>query len=339
MSMKNQYLKFGYKLLILLAIMLVIDRVGGAAMAYFFEKEPLGDAAAFSHAIENPKEDILIYGSSRALHTYDPRVFQKTTGLSCFNCGRNASTIIYHSAIIPSALNQPDHKPKAIILDLTPKELSWRSGEDGNDILAGMILPYVGKNKQFEAMAKDLFPKELLKSKVSKLYAYNSMILSIIRNYSKKGNDNIDGYQPLHGSKVDAVPPSIAMNAEIDQYAKKKLEFFVKSVTDQHIPLFVIVSPIYLKKYALTESLKESKAILDKYNVPMWDYEFDTAYVKPSLFYDNVHMNTKGAEMFSDMIAKRVEAVLSNNESKQPFSRQTAGADTTAMVRSGIAIK
>ena len=335
---KNPYIRFGYKLLILLAIMFVIDRAGGAAMAYFFEREPLGDAAAFSHAIENPKEDILIYGSSRALHTYDPRVFQQATGMSCFNCGRNASTIIYHAAILSSAISQPDHKPKAIILDLTPKELSWRGGEDGNDILAGMILPYVEKNKQFEAMAKDLFPKELLKAKVSKLYPYNSMILSIIRNYSKKGNDNIQGYQPLQGSKVEAKPPTITMNAEIDKYAKDKLEYFVKSVTDLHIPLFVIVSPIYLKKYAPTESLKVSKQILDKYGVPMWDYEFDTAYVKQALFYDNVHMNTKGAELFSAAIAKRVEEALKKEE-QPPFSRQTKIAGTTAMVHSGSATK
>ena len=337
--MTNQYIKFAYKLLILLVIMFAIDRVGGALMAYYFEKEPLGDAAAFSHAIENPKEDILIYGSSRALHTYDPRVFRQSTGMSCFNCGRNASTIIYHSAIISSALNQPDHKPKAIILDLTPKELSWRSGEDGNDILAGMILPYVAKNKQFEAMAEDLFPKELIKAKVSKLYPYNSMILSIIRNYSKKGNDNIQGFQPLKGSKVDATPPSIAMNAEIDRYAKDKLEYFVKSVTDQHIPLFVIVSPIYLQPYPETESLKESKKILAKYNVPLWDYQFDSAYVKKALFYDNVHMNTKGSEMFSQMIAKRVEDALKGNMFAAPFSQQTGTSDTTATVRSGSATK
>ncbi len=335
--MKNQYIKFGYKLLILLAIMFVIDRTGGAAMAYFFEKEPLGDAAAFSHAIESPKEDILVYGSSRALHTYDPRVFQQTTGMSCFNCGRNASTIIYHSAIISSALNQPDHKPKAIIIDLTPKELSWRSGEDGNDILAGMILPYVAKNKQFEAMAKDLFPKELLKAKVSKLYPYNSMILSIIRNYSKKGNDNIQGYQPLKGSKVDAVPPTLTMNAEIDDYAKEKLDFFIKSVTDKQIPLFAIMSPIYLQRYPETESIKVTKEVLAKYHVPLWDYQFDTAYVKQALFYDNVHMNTKGSEMFSRLIANRVEKALTHDEPVQPFSHQKQTADTTAMVRSDIA--
>jgi lysophospholipase L1-like esterase len=161
------------------------------------------------------------------------------------------------------------------------------------------------------------------------------MILSIIRNYSKKGNDNIDGYQPLHESKVDAAPPSMAMNAEIDEYAKNKLEFFVKSVTEQHIPLFVIISPIYLQPFPETKSEQASKKILAKYQVPLWDYKFDTTYVKQALFYDNVHMNTKGATMFSEMIAKRVEETL-NKTKQDPFTHQTGTADTTAMVRSDI---
>src|SRR6476619_4905390 len=104
--MEKGYFKFAFKLLILIAIMFIVDRLGGSIMGYYFEKEPQGDAAAFSHAIENPKEDILIYGSSRAMHTYDPLAFRKELGLTCFNCGRNASTIIYHAAILPSALDR-----------------------------------------------------------------------------------------------------------------------------------------------------------------------------------------------------------------------------------------
>ncbi len=184
-------------------------------------------------------------------------------------------------------------------------------------------------------MAKDLFPKELIKAKVSKLYPYNSMILSIIRNYSKKGNDNYYGYQPLPGSKVDATPPAMAMNAEIDDYAKEKFEFFVKSVVDQNIPLFVIESPIYLQPFPQSRSEEATLQILKKYNIPLWDYKFDTTYVKQSMFYDVVHMNTKGATLFSDMIAKRVEAALSVTP-PTPFSRKTVLSDTTAMVRSDI---
>lgn len=308
--MKNDYLKFIYKLLILLAIMFVVDRVGGRVMAYLFKKEPLGDAAAFTHAIKNPEEDILIYGSSRAMHTYDPRVFTDELGMSTFNCGRNASTIIYHAAIMPAALERPGPLPKMIILDVTPKELSWRNGEDGNDILASMILPYVGKSKRFERMAQDLFPKELLKAKVSKLYAYNSMILSIIRNYSAKTNDNFHGYQPLIGNKVGKEPISLSINTEVDSYAKDKFEFFVSEVTKRNIPLFVIISPGYVAPFPDTKSEIETKRILAKYNIPLWDYSDDATFKKRAFFYDYVHLNEKGATYFSKTIAQRIKQVM-----------------------------
>jgi len=305
--MKKGYFKFAYKLLILLAIMFVVDRVGGSIMAYYFEKEPQGDAAAFSHAIENPKEDILIYGSSRAMHTYDPRVFRKELGLSCFNCGRNASTIIYHAAILPSALDRQGPPPQAIVLDITPKELSWRGGEDGNDILASMILPYVNKNKNFERLANDLFPRELIKAKVSKLYPYNSMILSIIRNYSSQSSYNIAGYVPLFGTKASRQPISLNLNAEVDDYAKDKFEFFIREITRRHIPLYVIISPAYVNPAPDTKSEIVTKEILARYNVPLWDFSVDTLFRKRKYFYDNVHLNEKGAAVFSEYIARLIK--------------------------------
>jgi hypothetical protein len=306
--MNKGYLKFLKKVFILLVVMFVIDRSVGSVVEYYFLHEPMGDAAAFSHAINDPKEDILIYGSSRAVHTYDTKVFTDSLGLSAFNCGRNASNVIYHSAILPAAIDGT-HKPKAIILDLTVKEIAWRSGQYGADVLASMILPYVLTNDHFAALSKELFPKEYYKAKVSKLYAYNSLLLSIIRNYSRRHNDNVNGFQPMHGSKVKDEPEELsAVRDKIDEYSKEKLEFFAKSVTDKKIPLIVIISPIYSKPFAENESLKVSKEILAKYGITVWDYASDPKYVKKELFYDPNHMNAKGAEMFSQEIASRMKA-------------------------------
>lgn len=287
--------------------MFIVDRVAGSAIEYYFEHEPLGDAASFAHAINNPKEDILIYGSSRAVHTYDTKILSDTLGLSAYNCGRNASNVIYGSAILPGAL-QGSHQPKLIILDIIAKEIAWRSNRDGADVLAGTILPYVLTNPHFEQLAKDLFPKELYKAKVSKLYAYNSLILSIIRNYSRKDNDNINGYQPLQGSKLKNEPQEFTSDRDgIDTYSRDRLEYFIKSVTDKKIPLVVILSPMYVKPYQENESIKVCKEILAKYNIELWDYSTDPRFVKKAYFYDMAHMNTKGAELFSREIASRIK--------------------------------
>jgi hypothetical protein len=320
--MKKGYLKLFKKLFILLLIMFVVDRVVGSIIEYYWKMEPMGDSAAFSHAINDPKEDILIYGSSKAVHTYDAKVFTNILGLSCFNCGREATNVIYHAAILPSAINGT-HKPKAIILDLTYKEIAWRSGEYGEDVLASIILPYVLTNERFAKLANELFPDELMKAKVSKLYAYNSLILSIIRNYSYRFNDNINGYQPLHGTKL-RTDPEILTSArdKIDEYSKAKLEYFAKAVLDKKIPLIVIVSPVYSLPFEDNESLRVSKQVLAKYNVQVWDYATDPKYVKRENFYDMAHLNSKGAEMFSTEIALRIKqlGILKANHADSSLS-------------------
>lgn len=311
MPVKQQYLKFLKKVVILIVIMFIVDRGLGSVLEYYFQNEPLGDDEAFSHSINNPTEDILIYGSSRAVHTYDTKIFSDSLGLSCFNCGRNGSNIIYSSAIIQNAINNPNHKPKLIVLDLIVKEIQWRTDKSGADILAGMVLPYVRNNENFAKLAKELFPKEYYKAEISKLYAYNSQILSIIRNYSRQGNDNVNGYQPLPGSKIQEDPEVYTSGREkIDTFSRQKLIYFVKSVTDKKIPLLVIFSPAYVdpKTFQQTTSMIECKKIMDEYHVPYWDYTADTNYVKKELFYDMNHLNTKGATKFSNEIVARIKA-------------------------------
>ncbi|MEP6845242.1 MAG: hypothetical protein ABI861_04540 [Panacibacter sp.] len=305
--MNQGYIKFFKKVFLLIAIMFVVDRGLGGLIEYYYLHEPMGDVASFSHAINDPKEDLLIYGSSRAVHTYDTKVFVDTLGVSTFNCGRNASNVIYHSAILPAAING-DHKPKAIVLDLIAKEIAWRSGQFGEDVLAGMLLPYVLTNDNFATLSKELFPKEYYKARVSKLYAYNSHILSIIKNYSRRHNDNINGFQPLHGSKVANEPEDFTSGRDkIDEFSRDKLEEFIKSVTDKKIPLVVILSPMYVKPFEENAALTLSKQIIAKYNVPFWDYSTDPRFVKKELFYDMAHMNTDGAELFSKEIASRMK--------------------------------
>lgn len=304
--MRAQYLKFFKKLFIFIVIMFIVDRGVGSILQYYFENEPLGDAAAFAHAINNPQEDILIYGSSRAVHTYDTEVFEDSLHLSTYNCGRNGSNVVYGSAILPGALEGPE-LPKLIILDVFAKEIAYRSSRDGGAMLAASILPYVLVNEHFAALAKDLFPKELTKARISKLYAYNSQILSIIRNYSRRHNDFINGYQPLIGSKINEPPSTFSDRDGIDEYSKGRLEFFVKSVTEKKIPLIVILSPMYNLPFDDNESLRVTKEVLKKYDVPFWDYSTDPKYAKSEYFYDVAHLNTVGAELFSKEVVSRIK--------------------------------
>ncbi|HEY2728023.1 MAG TPA: hypothetical protein VGI61_12675 [Parafilimonas sp.] len=302
------------KLLILLVLLFVFDRIIGTLLENAYQNAPQGDIKTFAHSITNPTEDIFIYGSSRAVHGYDPQIFTDTLGLTCFNSGRENSNILYHSAILKEMLKK--HTPKIVVLDVSAKELTWRSAENSKLVLASMILPYVHRDTSFENIARQLFPDELRKAEVSKIYAYNSLALSLIVGKRKiKHGKNLNGYVPLHGNKIQGKLPAFTdENDKTDSFAKQDFESFVKTAKEKNIRLYVIQSPLFVKHFNSSISLDTIKSILKRYDEPFWDYGFDTAFSKKEYFYDNLHLNTTGATLFSEKLVSDIKADLEKNQ-------------------------
>ena len=92
-----------------------------------------------------------------------------------------------------------------------------------------------------------------------------------------------------------------------DSSAEQAFDEFVKTIVEKHIRLYIIQSPIYVKYYKSSPSLEYAKIVLKKYDIPFWDYAFDTALYKPEYFYDNIHLNKTGATLFSEKVAERIK--------------------------------
>ena len=305
--------RFVKKFLILLILLFAFDRGVGTLIEKAYNNAPQGDITTFAHSINDPEEDIFIYGSSRAVHGYDCEVFTDSLGYSCFNSGRENSTILYHNTILHEMLKK--HTPKIVVLDISAKELTWRAAENSKLVLASMILPYVRRDTAFANIARELFPDELRKAMVSKIYAYNSLVLPLLVVPKKAEKKYIvNGYLPLHGTKIMGKPPEFTDNNDkIDSFASQNFENFIKTLTAKHIKVYVIQSPLYVKPFATSVSLEGMKSIAKKYNVPFWDYAFDTSFYKREYFYDNIHLNDKGAKAFSAKIASAIEQDMKKN--------------------------
>ncbi len=302
----NQAGRLIRNLLILIVLFFIVDRLLGKWIQYKYRNAAQGDIKTFAHSITDPSEDIFIYGSSRAVHGYDCNMFSNITGYSCFNNGRENSTILYHNMILKAMLKK--RVPQIIILDFAPKELSWGETENSRNVLANMILPYAITDTAFANIAKQQFPKEYVKAKLSWLYAYKSSVMPLLNVKNPAHSKEINGYRPLEGSKVKATPMSFAGTDQApDSAARYAFEQFVKTVLENHIRLYLIQSPIYVKYYSSSASLDYAKAVLKKYEIPFWDYAFDPMFYKPEYFYDYIHLNKTGAALFSEKIAERIK--------------------------------
>ena len=208
-------IRFIKNLFILIVLFFIVDRLLGKWLQYKFDNVPQGDIKTFAHSITNPSEDIFIYGSSRAMHGYDCSVFENVLRYSCFNNGKENSTILYHNLILNEMLKK--HLPKIIILDFAPKELSWGESKNSKNVLANTILPYAIRDTAFANIAKKQFPQEYIKAKLSRLYAYKSSIIPLLNSNNLRAVE-INGFRPLQGSKVKPTPLNYGDEEELSGF-------------------------------------------------------------------------------------------------------------------------
>ena len=318
--MASPQLKDAGKLLLKVAvftvIMFICDRLIGKKLDKKYDETHQGNIDVIGHVIQNPTEDMFIYGPSLAVHGMRPDIFTDTLGYSCYNSGRESSQTQY--AYLTMRWSLQKHIPKLIVLITSPKELQWRASETPEKVLSSMLLPYVSRDTSFRNMTAELLPTETKLATISKLYAYNSLILPVIMHFGEskaKMEDIKNGYQPFYSSDLKSqTPPQYEYNdPDMVKTTRQKFEALVKMVHDYNIPLFVVEAPLLVQKMPESKSEKEVQRVTEKYNVPFWTYVADTAFQKPEYFHDNVHMTDAGAAAFSKAVASRIKQYLQQN--------------------------
>ena len=81
---------------------------------------------------------------------------------------------------------------------------------------------------------------------------------------------------------------------------------------------------MYVKPFNSSVSLDSIKSILNRYNEPFWDYAFDTAFIKKQYFYDNLHLNNRGATLFSEKLVSDIKADIEKNQPSLLNNHQSA---------------
>lgn len=304
----NQVLKFFKKLFIFAVLLFLLDRGIGSLLQYLYNKNPPPDIKAFNHVINSPTEDVFIFGSSKVAHGYVSDIFADTLGLSCFNAGREQTNILYADVVMNEMLRK--HSPKIVILDITAKETVAHNMEASKLILASLMIPHINTDTSFKRIGEEFFPKDVLASELSMLQRYNSQALPLLIG-TKINRLSENGYVPIHGSKVAGAIPAFQDKGETyDTSGKTYFEHFVTMLQEKNVKLYVIQSPYYVQKFTTSPSLAALIPVMQKYNVTYLDYSFDPKFFKKEYFYDNVHLNDKGAHIFSEKLASDLKKNL-----------------------------
>jgi hypothetical protein len=306
-SLKKTNKQFFTRLLLVVLFCISVDQLTGVILYYFFSHQTSGEFAIANHVAYKMDEEILVLGSSRASHHYNASRIKNGLTLSCFNGGRDGEGLLYSTAMLELALQY--HKPKVVILDMNSDALSEK--EDERDKLS-ILLPYL---KQSDAIKNILVKKgrfELLKS-FSQAYCYNGQVFSIVQHYFLPSRDAVMGFNPLT-DKMDVRKSRIKqpMKPYSDHIAadnENALNLFINKCRLENIQLFVFISPRYNDDTSLNSYVK-IKSICENKNVIFHDYTNDASFKNPEYYSDRAHLNSKGADLFTDTVVAFIKNKL-----------------------------
>jgi hypothetical protein len=299
---------------ILISILFIADRTIGYQLKKIYFKQKKGDYYQTSYAINSAKQQLLIFGSSRASHHYVSSIFEKKVNQSTYNLGRDGRNVLYHEAIFSQVLTY--HHPDKVILDVTPDEFTWKAGKEGQDVMVTALLPYIDQPLICKTIEKTNM-NDLLLSKIFWTYAYNSIGMQVFGNYFGVLNSeqNIRGYEPLLGSKVSKAlviqKKDIGAPPKNDSTLVNSFRNFLALAKKNKITCYVVVSPIH--QLGIPNCIPYLKQLTASYGYQFFDYSDRKAFKEPSLFYDDSHLNNTGAIIFSSALASQLKTAEKQN--------------------------
>lgn len=244
-------------------------------------------------AMFKKKADVLILGSSRARHTYNPQIIADSTGLTAYNAGIDGHGMNYASIVLQSFLERC--KPHVVVLDVCAAMVTneWLDNSiDDVKCFYGLNVPltnYVSKYGTWQLRTKLRI----------NLYRLNSSITWIAKARMLPSNV-CDGYLPLYGNLVDTTIINFT-DFEINDIQVKCFEQIIETCNNNDIKLIVYIAP----SLEVTAKFQEwIKAFCNDNDVLLHDYGCDPYFFnnRSKYFNDSDHLNNDGATIMTNHV-------------------------------------
>lgn len=303
--------RFISQIVIFFLAIFVIDFAVGKVSGYFLNRTKGGDYGRNNYICNQVDADILVFGSSRAFHHYNPIILTDSLGKSCYNCGQDGNGIILNYARY-QLINQRYH-PNVVIYDIA-NSFDLLTGD--NHKYLKWIKAYYDKEGIYEVF-DSVDPIEKYKM-ISQMYRYNSSFIQIASDFiHPMQSDGIRGFRPVD-KEMDTMKISEKKEENTDYiFDTLKISYITKMIDLSNDTRFIfVVSPIW---YGMdTTPLKPIISICKQKSIPFLDFSNDPKYVHNNeYFYDGSHLNAKGADEFTRDLIMHIKPYI-NESSTTP---------------------
>lgn len=297
--------KFLIQVFLYLLIIVLLDMATGFVMSYMVDHAQGGDTNRHNYICSQSKDDILIFGSSRALRHYNSILIGDSLGMSCHNCGESGNGIIYNYG--QYQMIKQRYTPKILIYEFYPP-YDYLKGD--NQKYLRWLKPYYDRQGISEIF-NSVDNREKYKM-TSNLYKYNSLIFNIIPDFiHPMKSSGIKGFVPLASKGRSVQVNKNVMKLEyMGEEDKLKLYYLKKLIMESKgSKLIFVMSPTW---YGVDErGLVSIKRICQEENIPFIDFSNDTLFVHNNTYFkDGNHLNEDGANMFSKQLVEKIKPIV-----------------------------
>ena len=303
-------------LALVLAYVVALDLGTSSVLWKLFQRTNSGERGGLSNFALSKDADVLVLGSSRAQMQIMPSVIDQRLSLRTFNAGLKGHDFLYAAALYDLWLHQHS-PPRAVVLTVDVESFLHRPNEAAT---TQILAPYIGESDLLRKILYSQGPQKRIEY-LFRSYRYNGKVLVIAKNIFLHTDPAFDGFVAMDGTLVSG-DRSIIKNA-LDQEAPAKIyaqqPFWDMKVNilrelgaralKQHTLVLLVHAPLYgqdveahrmwIERLEALIAATPGIAFVDLCQ----EVHPDSFPNSRELFRDVNHLNTKGARIFSGLVA------------------------------------
>ncbi|UKJ07215.1 hypothetical protein [Solitalea lacus] len=287
---------------LIIVVLIIVDRFVGNTLDSLIPRHKCGYYKKINTYLNSVNNyDIVIFGNSRGMHQYVPKVFEHSLNTKTINAGIDGAGLPYYKALIDFYLKR--HKPKLIIIDINNRELEESIVGDKYNAIR-FLSPFFTNEPELKQSLNLSFKDNIIQS--SGLVRYNTRFYGIIKNCISCKDDISEGYKPFFGTAKRDLRNYRDPVGPIDNERIDDLESIIASCKEKGVKLLFIFSPKRNIDDRKFYSRKLLTKILEKHKLQYWDFTISDKFKAKQIFYDSAHLNHQGAVRFSDFISRKI---------------------------------
>ena len=253
--------------------------------------------------------DLLILGSSRAGVQYDPYIIDTALHINSYNLGIDASCLNRQLLKFRIYKYYQNRNAKMIIVNI--------------DYYSSLGYTVKNEREQFFPYLLKQFAREEMKR--IEPFSFGELYLPMYRYY-KHGVYSIflDSHRDstlYKGYRGEVANWDGSAFSEIntlhfitdDERTEKDFDVFLGQMKDQNVKIVFVYAPIYIgltnKVDNLVDFYETFQSYSDKYQIPILDYTYHYLSYDTSYFYNALHLNKTGAELFTTKLCHDLDSL------------------------------